>query len=340
MEEKPLTPISTPLKPMPKSSVKLLITTLIIVIVLVVTSTVFYFIGKTQSTNRVSPTPTTTPTTTPPSPTSPVSTWKTYLNIKYNYSIDYLSNWVLSEYSNSQNGASFSPLSTSNNSDTSSAISIAVGKTLLNYTNQTLEEYAKIAGSEIENHNSLASFKKIITSSGVVGYKTTWMVQGRTINGQPPMKGESESLPITYFEIPGNKTEIIRVELQKKEYLETYETMLSTIKIMPSLTPIPTIDEVAILKHVIKKYIALKHSSNESALTISVSKIEGNYAQGGASDEGGGGMWLAIKEGGAWVLVWDGNGTIECSTFTLYPNFPTSMIPECYDSAKQDVVKR
>jgi len=51
-------------------------------------------------------------------------------------------------------------------------------------------------------------------------------------------------------------------------------------------------------------------------------------------------MWFASKEEGAWMLVWSGNGTIECLTFTLYPNFPTSMIPECYDSAKQDVVKR
>ncbi|MFI5265661.1 MAG: hypothetical protein ACHQT7_02855, partial [Candidatus Levyibacteriota bacterium] len=155
-----------------------------------------------------------------------------------------------------------------------------------------------------------------------------------------PSKSESESLPITYFEIPGNKTSLVRVTLDRKEDLATYEKMLLTVKVMAPLTPIPTVDEAAVLKVVIKKYIALEHNSNENSLTITVSKIEGNYAQGDASAEGGGGMWFAAKEDGVWKLVWDGNGTIDCSTLTLYPNFPTSMIPECYDPATQNTVKR
>ena len=322
--------------PTPKSSAPLLITVLVAVIVLAATGTTFYFLGKIQNTNTSTVTPTTIPTTTAPLATA----WKTYSNTKYNYSIDYPSDWSFSEYPDSKSGASFDPLGKPSNSETSSAISISAGKTLLNYANQTLEEYAKIAGKEIQNYDKLASIKKITTSNRAVGYETTWMIQPMTINGIPLTAKESESLPITYFEIPGNKTALVRVTLDRKEDMVTYEKMLTTVKISAPLNPIPTVDEVSVLKYVIKKYIALKNNSNESSLTITVSKIEGNYAQGGASDEGGGGMWFAAKEDGVWKLVWDGNGVIECSTFTLYPNFSKSMIPECYDTAKQDTVKR
>ena len=326
MENKTNLPEPQPINSAPKSYIPVFIRVVTVSVMLVATGVVFFFFGKTRNTNTAQ---TTTPTVNPTVTSSNNASWKTYSNEKYNFTIEYPSDLVMSEISNTnKNGASFSD-----------AISIAVGKTLLNYQTLSLEEFAKIAGSETENRNSLASYKKVITVTGIVGYKTTWMVQTRSMKGNPPTAKESESLPITYFELPGNKMEIVRVELLKSEYLNTYEKMLATVNIMAPLTPIPTVDEAAVLKNVIKKYIALKHNSKED-LTITVSKIEGMYAQGGASGEGGGGMWLASKEVGAWVLVWDGNGTIECSTFSLYPDFPPSMVPECYDSAKQISVKR
>lgn len=328
MEEKIPESESPPVIQTPKSSKLPLIAILVILIVLVICSGAFYFLSKVQKTSMV------TPNALPSTPTQkPV--WATYTNTKYNYTVNYPADWSVSE-SDSLNGASFN----SRNNTTNDAISINVGKTLANYATLPLEEYAKIAGKEIQNYDSLASFKRITTTNGSVGYETTWMVQPMTIMGRPPTTKESESLPITYFEIPGNKTSLIKITLNSKQDLATYEKMLTTVKVIVPLTPIPTVDEAATLKYVIKKYIALKHSSNEESLTITVSKIEGNYAQGGASDGGGGGMWFAAKEDGVWKLVWDGNGVIECSTFTLYPNFPTSMIPECYDTDKQDIVKR
>ena len=310
----------------PKLSIPILVTIIIVFIVIVFTGILFFFLGKAQNKNiRTINRPTMIPTAT----TQQDVSWKTYTNAKYNYTIDYPGDWDVKEFADSQYGASFND-----------AVTISAGKTLLNYVNLSLEEYAKIAGSEVENRNSLASYKKITTTNGIVGYKTTWMVQGKTINGRPSTSGESESLPITYFEIPGNKTYLIRVTLDKEEDMAIYEKMLTTVKISTPLTPEPTVDEVSVLKNVIKKYISLKHRSNESSLTITVSKIEGNYAKGGVSDGSGGGMWFASKEEGAWMLVWDGNGTIDCSVFTLHPNFSTSIIPECYDSIKQDIVKR
>lgn len=296
-----------------------------VLVLLIITGTTFYFLGKAQNTKTTTINPSIVPSSQPPQ----TVTWKTYSNTKYNYTIDYPNDWTFIEYPDSKNGASFN-----------NAISISVGKTLLSYANQTFEEYVKTAGTEIQNYNKLASFKKVTTLSGAVGYETTWMVQPMTINGVPPTAKDSESLPITYFEIPGDKTALVRVTLDRKEDLDVYEKMIVTVKISTPLTPIPTVDEASVLRYVIKKYIALKHKSDENSLTITVSKIEGNYAQGSVSEEGGGGMWFAEKNEGAWMLVWDGNGTIECSTFKLYPNFPTSMIPECYDSSKQETVKR
>lgn len=324
-----------PVKHTPKSSKRerLLITFLVMLIVLAVGSAVFYFLSKAQNTKSNNPVPLT-------SAPARETAWKTYANAKYNYSIEYPSDWSVKEYSNSKEGAAFNPLNKPGYPDTSDAISISAGKTLSNYADLTLAEYVKIAGKEIQNYNSLASLKKITTVNGTVGYETTWMVQPITVMGRPPAGGESESLPITYFELPGNKTSLVRVTLDRKEDLITYEKMLTTVKVMVPLTPIPTVDEAAVLKIVIKKYITLKRGGSENDLTITVSKIEGNYAQGDASAQGGGGMWFAAKEDGVWKLVWDGNGAIDCSIFTLYPNFPTSMVPECYDPATQNTVKR
>lgn len=311
----------------PTSLKQSLIKAILVLILLVGTATAFYLLGKAQNIKISTVNPTATPSSTS-NPTQ-VSAWKTYSNTKYNYTIDYPGDWTFSENSDSQSGASFN--------DT---ISISVGKTLLNYANQTLEEYAKIAGKEIQNYNKLATIKKIITQSGAIGYETTWMVQPMTINGIPPTAKESESLPITYFAIPNDKTSLVRVTLDRKEDLATYEKMIATVKISAPLTPVPTVDEVSVLRYVIKKYIALKHNSNESALTLTVSQIDGNYAKGSVSDESSGGMWFAEKKDGAWMLVWDGNGIIECDTLTLYPDFSKSIIPECYDTAKQNTVKR
>ena len=97
------------------------------------------------------------------------------------------------------------------------------------------------------------------------------------------------------------------------------------------------------LQTAIKEQIVAKRGASAQNLEITVAKIEGDYAQGGAkpSDgEMGGGMWFAARADSKWQLVWDGNGIIECTDLKSYPDFPNSMIPECYDSPKQDMVQR
>jgi len=316
-----------------------MVVSITIVIVLIFGSIAVYLFSKdsTPGSQDLQVTNETTPSQ------APDANWQTYTNTTYHYSIQYPNDWSVREFPDSQSGAAFNPIDNPGYPDKSDSILISVGQTSISYFNISFEEYVKTAATEeIQNYNKLASLNKITTIDGVVGYETTWMVQPISVMGRSSDSKESESLPITYFEVPGSKTLLLRVTLDREEDLGIYEEMLKTVKITTPLdsTLTPTIDEAAVLKFAIKKYIALKHSANENSFTITVSKVEGNYAQGGVSDEGGGGMWFAAKEDGVWKLVWDGNGIILCTDLLLYPDFPSSMIPACYDEAMQDTINR
>lgn len=94
-------------------------------------------------------------------------------------------------------------------------------------------------------------------------------------------------------------------------------------------------------KDAIKAQLIAKHGPGASGLNITVAKVDGAYAQGGASAVGeGGGMWFAAEVDGMWQLVWDGNGIIECSDLAAYSEFPSTLIPECYDSLTQQMINR
>jgi hypothetical protein len=86
--------------------------------------------------------------------------------------------------------------------------------------------------------------------------------------------------------------------------------------------------------------LVAKHGESIKQLAFSIAKIEGDYAQGGISGVGGGGMWFAAKVDGVWKLVWDGNGNIFCEDLKDYPNFPKDMIPECIDKTAGNLVTR
>lgn len=93
---------------------------------------------------------------------------------------------------------------------------------------------------------------------------------------------------------------------------------------------------VAVKEHLIQKY-----GENAALLNVTVQKIEGLYAEGGASEIGmGGGMWIAAKVNGEWKLVWDGNGIITCDDVNDYPGLPVTMVPQCFNKATGDMVAR
>lgn len=76
-----------------------------------------------------------------------------------------------------------------------------------------------------------------------------------------------------------------------------------------------------------------------SEMTVVVEESDENFATGGVGDGPGGGMFFAANTDDGWVIAWDGNGMISCADIEPY-DFPTDMIPECYDYDTDTSVKR
>lgn len=97
------------------------------------------------------------------------------------------------------------------------------------------------------------------------------------------------------------------------------------------------------LEAAVKAQIVAKRGAGAEDLVITTREVAGDYARGSAQSlqpEAGGGMWFVANVEGEWQLVWDGNGTIACTDLTDYPDFPTGMIPECYDESAGDMIVR
>lgn len=80
------------------------------------------------------------------------------------------------------------------------------------------------------------------------------------------------------------------------------------------------------LKTIIKQLLIDKYGQTSNSLTITVSKEVGDYARGGASEQGGGGMWLAKKINGLWQLIFDGNGVPDCVKLKTTYLFPQEIL--------------
>lgn len=91
----------------------------------------------------------------------------------------------------------------------------------------------------------------------------------------------------------------------------------------------------------IKEAFAEKYHKPIQDVEVNISKNTGTHASGGVKFAGemGGAMWLAYNDGGSWLLVFDGQGTIPCTSIEPY-NFPIEMVPECWDEATSKSIKR
>jgi hypothetical protein len=122
--------------------------------------------------------------------------------------------------------------------------------------------------------------------------------------------------------------------------IQNTEVSNTVVVATPTASPAPSVDDTQTILVAVKAALIAKHGSSFSDLNYSINKVEGNYASGGVNGTGGGGMWFAAKVNGSWVIVSDGNGTIDCSSLTPYPNFPNDMIPECWDSSINKSITR
>jgi hypothetical protein len=128
-------------------------------------------------------------------------------------------------------------------------------------------------------------------------------------------------------------------------FLKGQTPVVSQAVVTPSPSPVATsdatqkADENISIVSAIQAALVAEHGSDAASLNITISKIEGDYAEGAAGEQGGGGMWFAAKVNGDWKLVWDGNGTIACTDLSPYPNFPKDMIPQCWDASGSPVTR-
>ena len=104
----------------------------------------------------------------------------------------------------------------------------------------------------------------------------------------------------------------------------------------PQLTTQPTNDSDLIKQALIKK----NNWPQDTQITVTLSFNDGKYAKGTAGSQGGGGYVFAAKVNNVWQIVADGNGVILCSALTNYPDFPKTLIPECFDQATSKTVTR
>lgn len=192
------------------------------------------FLLLTSKKNTISNTPSTSLETTPTQAMTPTATraeLKTYTNSKYGYSFVYPSDWtVLGTAGDTTFGLVPSGA-------TDAAISVDVSNMVQDDRGEvSFAEYAKTAArNEIQNYTSLSTIKEIITTSGLVGYETTWKVASMPGAGG----GSSVSDPMTYFPVPAKYgTGMLTKRLQiaavtdYAKYKSVYDAVLLSLKFL------------------------------------------------------------------------------------------------------------
>ncbi len=120
-------------------------------------------------------------------------------------------------------------------------------------------------------------------------------------------------------------------------------TPVATPEVIPSPTPeeTPAVEEESKSDlEQIKEAFAEKYNKPLADITATIDQNTGTYANGGVKFAGeiGGAWWLAYNDGSGWIIVADGNGSVMCADIEGY-NFPTSMVPECWDEATNTLIQ-
>jgi len=92
----------------------------------------------------------------------------------------------------------------------------------------------------------------------------------------------------------------------------------------------------------ITKALVDKLGMDENTIKVTVSKTDSNYATGtvgSTESELGGGYFVAVKQDGEWIIIADGNGTIDCAVLDEY-SVPATIIGECYNEETDESVTR
>ena len=203
--------------------------------------------------------------------------------------------------------------------------------------------------------------KRIINLAGISMEKPEIMmnieVPGLTIKGTVKDKIFGVfpiSYPVTiHMDASTGQIKSVDFPWWRKLFGNPLKGVISQVPVAPTDEPVPTKiptpsidsgqavdDEAALVAMVKASEVARVGAADASAVTYSVSQIQGKYARGMVSATAGGAGWFAAKVNGTWKLVFIGNGTVQCSQLADYPDFPNTMIPECWDEVNQKNVIR
>ena len=102
------------------------------------------------------------------------------------------------------------------------------------------------------------------------------------------------------------------------------------------LIELETIVDMDSIELEIRELFVAKYNSTLANIEVNIDLYDAaGFARGMVVLDGGGpgneGNFLAALDGGAWVLVFDGNGFWDC-TETMSYGFPETMTPDCYQN--------
>lgn len=116
---------------------------------------------------------------------------------------------------------------------------------------------------------------------------------------------------------------------------------IASPEVMPTPEETPIMEETKSDLEQIKEAFAEKYDKPLGDVDVNISENTGTYASGGVRFVGeiSGAMWLAYNDGEKWIIVFDGQGTIPCLAVDPY-DFPTDMVPECWNEATSTLIQR
>lgn len=103
-----------------------------------------------------------------------------------------------------------------------------------------------------------------------------------------------------------------------------------------------TTDQGPCTPKLIQQALARKQNAppaNYQQVAITIEDQRENFCSGIAGNGPGGGHFFAAKVNGNWKIAWAGNGDIFCKDIEPY-NFPTDMIPTCFNQQTQQLIDR
>lgn len=118
-------------------------------------------------------------------------------------------------------------------------------------------------------------------------------------------------------------------------------TPIASPEVMPTPEETPIVEETKSDLEQIKEAFAEKYNRSVEEVDASIDNNTGTYANGLVRFAGeiGGGWWLAYNNGDGWIIVADGNGSVLCDDIESY-DFPTDMVPECWNEATSTLIQR